>query len=195
MEFFKTDTKIDFMGQRKLAAIVSIVLCLSSFVIFFVKGLNLGLDFTGGTQIEASYDHAADIDEIRSELTKIGFGDAIVQPYGSSTEVLVRLADKQNMPQKELKEKVIGALKGGTVKQVEYIGPQVGQQLVTNGILAIVVSLIATMIYIAIRFEYRFAISAIAALIHDPVVTLGVFSLFQIEFNLITLAAVLTIIG
>jgi len=195
MEFFKTDTKIDFMGQRRIAAIFSILICAASLVILFVDGLNLGLDFTGGTQIELHYEKEADFNYIREKVAQAGFPGATVQPYGSSRDVLIRLGDDPDLNQKEIKEKILAALPDAHFNQAEYIGPQVGKTLVTNGILAILVSLLGTMMYIAMRFEYRFAISAAVALLHDPIVTLGIFALFHIEFNLITLAAILTIIG
>ncbi len=195
MEFFKTNTKIDFMGQRKKAAIFSVIICVISLLILGVKGLNLGLDFTGGTQIEVSYPQAVDIGKIRDQLTSAGFPEASVQPYGSSRELLIRLGEQKELDQKQLQSKIQTALVGANVAQVEYIGPQVGKTLVTNGILAIIVSLLGTMVYVALRFELRFGVSAIVALIHDPIVTLGVFALTGLEFNLITLAAVLTIIG
>lgn len=195
MEFFKSDTTIDFMGQRKAAAVFSVIICLLSLVILWKNGLNLGLDFTGGTQIELGYPQSADIQKIRETIEQGGFEDAVVQPYGSSTEVLIRLAQKDNVNQSTLKSDIQRLLPDASIRQVEFIGPQVGKALVTNGILAILVSLLGTMLYMTIRFEYRFAVSAAVALIHDPVVTLGIFSLFHIEFNLITLAAVLTIIG
>jgi len=195
MEFFKTNTNIDFMGQRYKAAIFSVAICVLSLVILAVKGLNLGLDFTGGTQIEVSYKETANLGEIREQLTQAGFPEAIVQPYGTSKDVLIRLGEQKGMDQKHLQAKVQSTLTGAEISQVEYIGPQVGKTLVTNGILAIIVSLLGTMIYVALRFEFRFGVSAIVALIHDPIVTLGVFALTGLEFNLITLAAVLTIIG
>lgn len=195
MEFFKTNTKIDFMGQRRLAGLFSVLICGASIIILIINGLNLGLDFTGGTQIELSYAQDADFKDIREKVADAGFPEAVVQPYGSTKDVLIRLADHPELTQKELKEKVLTALPGANFSQAEYIGPQVGKTLVTNGILAILVSMIGMMIYIAMRFEYRFAVSAAIALIHDPVVTLGIFSLFHIEFNLITLTAMLTIIG
>lgn len=195
MEFFKANTNIDFMGQRKKAAIFSIAICLISLVILGLKGLNLGLDFTGGTQIEITYPQTADLGTIREQLNSAGFPEAIVQPYGTSKDVLIRLGEQKNLDQKQLQAKVKSALTGAEIQQVEYIGPQVGKTLVTNGILAIIVSLLGTMIYVALRFELRFGVSAIVALIHDPIVTLGVFALTGLEFNLITLAAVLTIIG
>ncbi len=195
MEFFKTNTKIDFMGQRFYAAIFSVLLCVISIATLSVKGLNLGLDFTGGTQVEVSYQQPANLNEIREQLAKAGFGDAVVQAYGTANDVLIRISAKELTNQDQLKAMIMSALPGATLHQLEYIGPQVGKTLVTNGILAILVSLIGTMLYIAFRFEYRFAVSAAVALIHDPILILGIFSLFQIEFNLISLAAVLTIIG
>ncbi|MDQ2995416.1 MAG: protein translocase subunit SecF [Pseudomonadota bacterium] len=194
MEFFKPDTNIDFMAQRKVAAIFSIVICLASFIILGINGLNFGLDFTGGTQVEVAYKDAVDISKVREQMKSAGFHDAVLQPYGSSKEILIRLGE-QKLSQKELQAKLSAALVGGEIRQAEYIGPQVGKALVTNGVLAIIVSLLFTMIYVAIRFESRFAVSAAVALIHDPILILGVFALLGIEFNLITLAAVLTIIG
>jgi preprotein translocase subunit SecF len=195
MEFFKTNTRIDFMGQRKWAALFSAILFIASITSLIINHLNLGLDFTGGTQIEVTYAQQADLNKIREQLAQAGFGTAVVQAYGNSRDVLIRLAPRKDYTQEQLKSAVLHVLPDAQLQQIEYIGPQVGQALVTNGILAIIVSLIATTIYIALRFEIRFAVSAALALIHDPVLILGVFSLFQINFDLIALAAVLTIIG
>lgn len=195
MEFFKTNTKIDFMGQRTYAAIFSLFLTVFSIFSLYLNGLNLGLDFTGGTQLEVSYKEPADLNAIRNQLTQTGFQDAVVQSYGTANDVLIRISTHGGASQEELKNKMMQSLPGAILHQVEYIGPQVGKTLITNGILAILVSLIGTMLYIALRFEYRFAVSAAVALIHDPILILGVFSFFKIEFNLISLAAVLTIIG
>lgn len=195
MEFFKTQTNIDFMGQRKWAALFSIILFIISIVSFLVYGLNLGLDFTGGTQIEVTYPQPPDIQQMRQQLASIGFHDAVVQTYGTPRDILIRIAPHQHLSTQDLQAKVLSVLPGAKVSQSEFIGPKVGKTLVTNGILAILVSLIATMLYIALRFDMRFAISAAVALIHDPILILGIFSLFHIEFDLIALAAVLTIIG
>jgi preprotein translocase subunit SecF len=195
MEFFKTNTQIDFMGQRKWAALFSAILFIASIASLIINHLNLGLDFTGGTQAEVTYSQPADLNQIREQLNHAGFGTAVVQAYGTSYDVLIRLAPRKDVTQEQLKSSLLQALPGAHLQQVEYIGPQVGQALVTNGILAIIVSLIATMIYIALRFEIRFAVSAAIALIHDPVLILGIFSFFHINFDLIALAAVLTIIG
>lgn len=195
MEFFKANTKIDFMGQRKWAALFSISLFIISIFILAINHLNFGLDFTGGTQFEMSFPEAADFTTIREQLNHAGFPDAVVQAYGTSHEVLIRIPFKKHVTQTKLTQTVLQALPQAKLEQVEYIGPQVGSALITDGILAILISLICIIIYIALRFEYRFAISAAIALIHDPVLILGVFSLFHITFDLIALAAILTIIG
>lgn len=194
MEFFKADTTIQFMKQRKWAAVFSITLFIFSIVSLAINGLNLGLDFTGGTQVEVSYNQGANIPFIRNQLKQAGFNQAVVQEYGSAKDVLIRIGP-QKQDEKTLRQRFEKLLPKATLQQVQYIGPQVGKKLATNGILAILVSLIVIMIYVAMRFEYRFAISATIALIHDPMLILGIFSFFHIEFNLIALAAVLTILG
>lgn len=198
MEFFKHNTKIDFMAQRYRAAILSAILFILSIVSLAVYGLNWGLDFTGGAQIQLSFPTAANPTEVRDQLQVAGFPEAVVISYGTSKEVLVRLAPKKDMGALG-KDAVVAqmkqALPTATVQQVDYIGPQVGQELATKGALAIVIALLGTMIYIALRFEIRFAIGSTVALVHDPILILGVFSFFHIEFNLIALAAVLTVIG
>jgi len=195
VEFFKTNTKIRFMGQRKIAAVFSVILFIFSVGSLIVNGLNLGLDFTGGTQIEVSYQHPANYQNIRQQLKQTGFPQAKVQSYDAANQALIRIGPQEGVKQSVLRAKILSALPGAKLLQVEYIGPQVGKKLITNGVLAIIVSLIATMLYITVRFEYRFAVSAAIALIHDPVLTLGIFSFFHLQFDLITLAAVLTIIG
>lgn len=195
MEFFKTNTNINFMAQRKWAALFSIVLFIVSLLALIVHGLNFGLDFTGGTQITLRYDAPADFNKIRTNLNQAGFEEAIVQAYGTSKDVSIRIPPQKNLSAQGLRDKISEVLPGSTVEQVEYIGPQVGRTLVTNGILAILVALLATMAYIAFRFEMRFAISAAVALIHDPILILGIFSFFHLTFDLIALAALLTVIG
>jgi preprotein translocase subunit SecF len=153
------------------------------------------LDFTGGTQFEFSYPQAPDSSQIREKLNQAGFADPYMQAYGSSKEVLIRIKPEKGISQQELSTKVQTSLADAKLQRVEYIGPQVGKTLVTNGILAIIVALLGTMAYIALRFEYRFAISAGISLIHDPMMILGLFSFFHIEFDLVALAAVLTVIG
>ncbi|NKB46351.1 MAG: protein translocase subunit SecF [Legionellales bacterium] len=195
MEFFNPNSRIDFMGVRKWTALVSIVLLLGSISVLLVKGLNWGLDFTGGTQIEMHFAQTADLPAIRAALTQAGFSEAQVVSYGTSSDVLVSLAPKADLEHAAMMQQIIQLLPEAEIRRVEFVGPQVGQELATKGALAIVVSMIAIMIYVALRFEYRFAISAIVALIHDPILILGIFSLWQIEFDLKVLAAVLAVIG
>jgi preprotein translocase subunit SecF len=202
MEFFKQNTTIDFMAQRKGAAILSFVVMLLSFLSLAVYGLNWGLDFTGGTQVQLSFTQAADPSGIQAKLVKAGFNDATVISYGTSRDVLVSLVPKEktsaNMSdtaQSQAVSTVLSVLPDAKVASVSYIGPQVGQEMASKGWMAIVVALLGTMIYIAMRFDRRFAVGSTVALIHDPVIILGVFSFFHIEFNLISLAAVLTVIG
>lgn len=194
MEFFKTNTKIQFMKQRKAAAIFSAIIFIASMLAISIHGLNLGLDFTGGTQVEASFPQAVNVNQLRDNLTQHGFKEAVVQAY-SARDVSVRVAPDKNLNQDQLKEKLLQVMPEAKIGQIDYIGPQVGKSLMTNGILAILVALIGTMIYIALRFEYRFAVSAAVALIHDPILILGIFSFFHLEFNMIVLTAVLTVIG
>lgn len=201
MEFFTHNTHIDFMAQRKKAAVLSTVLFVLSIVALIMYGLNWGLDFTGGTQIQLSYQTPADIGAIRNTLQNGGIKDATVISYGTSHEVLITLPPSHatNPNDKNAEnayvEQVKKLLPDAQIQQVDYIGPQVGQELATRGLLAIVVALLGTMIYIAFRFEFRFAVGSTVALIHDPVLILGIFAFFHIEFNLIALAAVLTVIG
>ncbi len=199
MEFFKHNTQIDFMGQRKGAAILSIVLFILSLTSLFIYGLNWGLDFTGGTQIQMSFPEAADLNQIRDQLQNGGFKEAVVISYGTSKDVLVTLVPKEAVTGNAEKDQVISTVKkilpNANIQQVDYIGSQVGQELATKGALAIVIALLGTMIYIGLRFEFRFAVGSTVALIHDPIIILGVFSFFHLEFNLIALAAVLTVIG
>lgn len=203
MEFFKHNTTINFMAQRKWAALLSIILFALSLISLGFYGLNWGLDFTGGTQIQLSYQTAANLDEIHNNLEKAGFKDAVVISYGTSKDVLVSLVPKENQAQAAMNEKaqsvmvsqVLAALPGAKMDQVSYIGPQVGKEMASKGLIAIIVALFGTMVYIAFRFDLRFAIGSTVALVHDPIIILGLFSFLHIEFNLIALAAVLTVIG
>lgn len=195
MELYSHNTKIDFMGLRKKAMLFSAFLFLFSMISLSVNKLNLGLDFTGGAQLAVRYAAAVDSNNVRQELNRAGFEDAQVQAYGSSKDILVKLKLRKQLTQQELTDQVLHVLQGAQLQRAEYIGPQVGKSLVTNGVLAVIVALIGTMIYIALRFQYRFAISAAISLIHDPVLILGLFSFFHIEFDLVGLAALLTVIG
>lgn len=195
MEFFKHNTSIDFMAKRKWAAIFSVLICAASLVVLIMNGLQWGLEFTGGTEVHVQFEKSADLPAIREKMLDQDFRDVIVQTYGPTTNAMIRLSGSQDMQQKTISNQVQKILPDAKILSVNYIGPQVGKELATDGALALFVALLGTAIYIALRFEYRFAISAMVALVHDPIVILGVFALFHIEFDLISLAAILTVIG
>lgn len=201
MEFFKHNTKINFMGQRKWAALLSILMFVFSIYTLIVEGLSWGLDFTGGTQIHLAFSEPVNVAGVRESLEKSNYKDAVVVSYGTSRDVLITIMPQSENPEntEAVKESVVDSmlklLPNAKVKEVNYIGPQVGQELATKGALAIVIALLGTMFYIAFRFEIRFAIGSTLALIHDPLIILGVFSYWHLEFNLIALAAILTVIG
>ncbi|MCX7119432.1 MAG: protein translocase subunit SecF [Legionellales bacterium] len=195
MEFFNPNSKIDFMGARKWTALLSVLIFLVSIAGLVSKGLIWGLDFTGGTQVQVSYQSAADMTDIRARLYQAGFKEAQVVSYGTSKDVLISIAPRADSNQNVLIDQVMNALPGAAKQQVDFVGPQVGQELATKGALAIIVSLLATMLYIAVRFEYRLAFSSAIALIHDPVLILGIFAWFGIEFDLKALAGLLAVIG
>ncbi|QTS83953.1 protein translocase subunit SecF [Coxiella endosymbiont of Amblyomma nuttalli] len=194
MEFFKKNTKIPFMRQRKWASVFSIIIFLTSIILLAVHNLNLGLDFIGGTQVEMNFANPVYTENIRKNLVKHGFSQAVVRNYDVH-HISVRVASYKGLTAEQLKERLIAAMPSGQIEFFGCIGPQVGKQLMTHGILAIIIALLAITFYIALRFELRFAVSSVIALIHDPILILGIFSLFHIEFNLVVLAAMLTAIG
>lgn len=191
--------QINFMAHRRRAMFLSLVLVVASLVGLYVKGLNFGIDFTGGTIVEVSYDSPADIDEIRENLRTSGFEDAIVQNFGSAEEVLIRLAPQEGLNTATISNQIMDILRaedeGMEMRRVEFVGPQVGEELTEDGALSVVYALFGVLIYVALRFEFRFSIGSIAALIHDVVITLGVFAWLQIQFDLTVLAALLAVIG
>ena len=200
MEFFKTTTQIDFMGKRKLFLISSLILSILSLALIFGRGLSLGIDFTGGTLIEVGYPESADLNAVRDALDEGGFGGAIVQYFGTSKEILIRLAPRGGATSAQQSDEVFALLKqqsGGTadLRRVEFVGPQVGEDLREEGGLAVLFSLIGILIYVALRFEYRFAFASVIATVHDVVVTMGIFALTGMDFDLTVLAAILTVIG
>lgn len=200
MKIFRTDTHIDFLGKRRLAALALAVLSVIMLGSLFIRGLALGLDFTGGTLIEVGYGNPVDLSEVRDALAANGFSDSVVQHFGSPRDVLVRLAPRAGEDSAALSERVLGVLRqngSGQVemRRVEYVGAQVGGELTEQGGLAMLFALIGILIYVALRFEWRFALGAVLATLHDTIVTLGFFSLFQIEFDLNVMAAVLAVIG
>lgn len=195
MEFFNPNSNVDFMGARKWAALLSILIFVISITALIANGLKWGLDFTGGTQIQVAYTQTADLPAIRESLFKVGFKEAQVISYGTSKDVLISIAPHNDLDQSTLVEKIMNALPGAVNQRVDFVGPQVGQELATKGALAIIIALLATMIYIAMRFEYRLAFSSAVALVHDPILILGVFAMFHIEFDLKALAGLLAVIG
>lgn len=194
-------THIDFLDKGKLALGASLIVLAVCLVSLLLRGLNLGLDFTGGTIIEVGYPAPVDIPQIRQTLETTGFEEAQTQHFGTSSEVLIRIAPRQGLNSADISSQVLRALQaapGGTdvtMRRVEFVGPQVGDELIEEGGLAMLIALIAILIYVTLRFEWRLAVGTIAATIHDVVFTMGVFSLFQIEFDLTVLAAILAVIG
>ena len=202
MEWFKTNSDIRFLGKRQgtIAAALSVVLVLASFASFLTRGFNFGIDFTGGTLIEVGYQEDIALERVRVALGEAGYGGASVQHFGTLRDVLIRIPPVEDVSSAELSNKVFRALSeeaSGEVelRRVEYVGPQVGDELAEQGGLAVLYSLIGILIYVALRFEWRFAVGAVVATVHDVVITVGLFSLLQIEFDLPVLAAVLAVIG
>lgn len=199
MEFFRK-TNIDFMRYKWQAIILSTAINLIGIGSFLIQGFNFGLDFTGGTLIELGYKEPVELNDVRGAMEGAGFGGATVQNFGSARDVLIRLQPKGESDPAVVSDKVFQTLSqaaGGQVelRRVEFVGPQVGKDLTEQAGLAILYSLIGILIYVALRFEYRYAVGAVIATIHDVIVTIAVFSLFQIEFDLTVLAAVLAVIG
>ena len=186
---------IDFVGKRKYAIVMSLMLMAVSIFSISTQGLKLGIDFTGGTLIEVGYQEGVDLSVVRNTLDKAQFKSANVQYFGSTNEILIRLKP-QDISSAKLSSKIIRLLGDDVdIRRVEFVGPKVGEELTNDGGLAMLYALIGILIYVAFRFEYRFALGSISALIHDVIITLGVFSLLQIEFDLTVLAAILAVIG
>jgi preprotein translocase subunit SecF len=190
---------VDFMRWRFPAMIFSTLLIIGSIVSLGVNQLNWGLDFTGGTLIEVGYEQSADLEAVRTIMLDAGYTDAMVQNFGSSQDVLIRLAPREGVKAVEIGDKVLATLRAdGTkvdMRRIEFVGPNVGDELTEQGGLAMLAALICILIYVAMRFEYRFALGSVAALAHDVILTLGLFSVLQLEFDLTVLAAVLAVIG
>ncbi|MCW8887735.1 MAG: protein translocase subunit SecF [Gammaproteobacteria bacterium] len=199
MQLFKQETQFNFMGGRKFAVVISTVLILIALGSIISNSLNWGIDFTGGTLIEVGYPDSVDLQPIRDSLGQAGFNDAIVQHFGTASDVLIRIAPRAEQSSASLSDQVVIALRdqnsGVEMRRQEFVGPQVGEELTEDGGLAMIYALIGILIYVAMRFEYRFAIGSVAALVHDVLITIGCFALFQIEFDLTVLAAVLAVIG
>ena len=199
MEFFRIKRDIPFMRHALIFNVISLITFVIAVIALSTKGLHLGVDFTGGTVMETSYSQPADLNKIRDAMAKLGFTEASVQNFGTTRDVLIRLPVKQGVTSAKLSEQVLVELKqiDSTVnlKRVEFVGPQVGRELLENGALALLFVSIGIVLYLWVRFEWKFGVSAIIANLHDVVIILGFFSLFQWEFSLPVLAAVLAILG
>jgi preprotein translocase subunit SecF len=199
MDFFRFKRDIPFMRWGKYSTVLSLTIFALSVFFIATRGLNLGVDFTGGTVMEISYGQSADLSRTRNVLAELGMTDATVQNFGTSRDVLIRLPVKQEFSGGDLSEVVINALKQDDdsveMRRVEFVGPQVGQELLENGALALLFVSLGIVAYLAIRFEWKFGVAGIVANLHDVIVILGFFAFFQWEFSLTVLAAVLAILG
>ena len=190
---------VNFLSVRRITTTLSIVLMIFSLVSIISKGLNPGIDFTGGFQVEVSYEQSPEIESIRNNLSAAGFNDAIVQNSGSATDIMIRIAPREGLDSRTVGKLIIDNLKQSTnaaqLLSSEYVSAQVGEELTEQGGLAMIFALIMIMIYIVFRFQWKFSIGAVMALIHDVLITIGVFSFFQITFDLAVLAAILAVVG
>jgi preprotein translocase subunit SecF len=199
MEFFRQTKIINFMGGSKLAIVVSIMFVLSSYALLFTKGLNFGVDFAGGTIVQVKYENAAPIDAIRGQLkANPMFDGASITEFGSPDEVIIRLKTSSKDVSKDIGDETREALKGSgdyTIRRVDIVGPKVGDELREKGIMSLFLAMLGILVYVAFRFEWRFAVASVIALVHDISIALGALALTQIDVNLDVLAALLTILG
>jgi len=199
MRLLSGTTNIDFMGRRKTAMMISCILLLVAIAALAVRGLAFGIDFTGGTLIEVRYEQPAEIDVVRGQLAQAGFAEAVTQHFGTTRDVLVRIAPRENRSEAQLSNQVLEALRASgeevEMRRAEFVGPQVGEELTEDGGLAMLIALGAIFVYIMFRFEWKFSAGAVVALFHDVVITIGCFAVLGLEFDLTVLAAVLAVIG
>ncbi len=199
MRFFSRVPNINFMAQRRTGLVLSAVLTVGVVLLLAVRGLNFGIDFTGGVLVEVNYPQSIELDQVRAALGKAGYEKAVVQYFGTSQDVLIRLPPAGDDSSAAVSTAILDALgsevAGIDLRRVEFVGPQVGEELTEKGGLAMLFAFLGIMAYIAFRFEWKFSVGCVAALIHDVVVTLGVLSIFQVEFDLTTLGAILALIG
>lgn len=200
MQIFTGKTNIDFLGKRNIALGVSLVLILVSIASLYTRGLNLGVDFTGGYLIEVGYTQPVELEPVRKLLQDSEYSDAMVQHFGTSRDVLVRIAPREGVNSARISDEVLSIIKSTSsdaieMRRIEFVGPQVGEELREQGGLAMLIALFGILIYVGLRFQLKSAFGAILALIHDVVITIGVFSVTQIAFDLTVLAAVLAVIG
>lgn len=199
MSFLNEDTNYDFLKVRKFAFALSAILIIASIVSFFTKGLNYGLDFTGGTLVEVGYEQDADLPKIRQQLDDININGAVVQNFGSAKVVQIRMPQQDHIENAKVSDVVLAALASDGSKVIKrdqsFVGPVVGEELKVQGGLAMIVALICIMIYVALRFEWKFSVGSVAALAHDVIIVVGFFSITSVEFDLTVLAALLAVIG
>ena len=199
MEFFKIRRDIPFMKNALVFNVISLVTFLAAVFFLTTKGLHLSVEFTGGTVMEVNYAQPADVENVRREVAALGYSDVQVQNFGTARDVLIRLPAQKGVSSAQQSDRTLAALKavdpGVTLRRVEFVGPQVGEELVSNGLKALAMVVAGIMIYLAIRFEWKFAVAAIIANLHDVVIILGFFAFFQWEFSLAVLAAVLAVLG
>ncbi len=201
MQLIRPDINIDFIGKRKMALMISALMILISLGALAVKGLNFGIDFTGGTLVEVKFDQAPSIADVRKSISPKGYGNAVIQEFGSPEEILIRVQNKNTEDSSTISNAILDGLgeKFGAdaieMRRVEFVGPQVGDELTRAGIMAVLVAMLAILVYVTFRFEFRFALGADAALLHDITIVIGLFSLTGKEFSLPVIAALLTVIG
>ena len=199
MEFFRIRKDIPFMRHALVFNVISLVTFLAAVFFLFHRGLHLSVEFTGGTVIEVQYQQAAQLEPVRATLGKLGYADAQVQNFGTSRNVLIRLQLKEGLTSAQQSDQVMTALKAQSpdvsLQRVEFVGPQVGRELATDGLLALACVVIGIVIYLSIRFEWKYAVAGIIANLHDVVIILGFFAFFQWEFSLAVLAAILAVLG
>ena len=200
MQVFNLSQPLNFMRLKWPAVMLSILLLIGSLASFFINGINWGLDFTGGTVIEAGFSQPADLAAVRQTLNSAGYGDAVVQLFGTSRDVMIRIPLRAEIAQAVVGDTVLQALNAQqaepvTMRRVEFVGPSVGEELKQDGGLAMLTALVGILLYVAMRFEWRLSVGAVVALAHDVILTLGLFSVLQLEFDLTVLAAILALIG
>jgi len=199
MEFFRIKNDIPFMRHALALNLVSVALFVAAVAFIAIRGLHFSIEFTGGTVMEVAYPQAANVQQVRETVGTLGFTEVQVQNFGTSRDVLIRLAPDPKVSSTQQSERVMAALKAGEpgveLRRVEFVGPQVGEELATDGALALLMVIVGIMIYLAFRFEWKFSVAAIAANLHDVIIILGFFAAFQWEFSLSVLAAVLAVLG
>lgn len=200
MQFLHGKSNIDFLGKRNIALGFSLLLIVITVVSLFTRGLNLGIDFTGGYLIEVGHTESIDLGPVRESLAGSEYSDALIQHFGTSQDILVRIAPREGVNSASISDEVLSILKSGSnqdlqMRRIEFVGPQVGEELREKGGLAMLVALFCIMIYVGLRFQLKSAFGAILALVHDVIITVGVFSITQISFDLTVLAAILAVIG